>query len=102
MANFLNSAFESRAASLHDMLNDRDQAHTDSLDVYDRKGDLKVYYLVGGVGDVRLKAAQSVAEKCLLNVEVDRELVREPEFADWAREVAEMVRDHDAYGVPAD
>ncbi len=62
--------------------------------IADNAKELKIYYLVGGASDTRLKKAQTIAENCLLNVEVERELIREDAFHDWSRSVAQMVEAH--------
>ena len=57
--------------------------------------DLKVYYLIGNSSDRKLSNVQSGAERCLLDVSNTKiEIIREDEFADWSRAVAQMVKMH--------
>lgn len=63
--------------------------------LHDAARDLKLYYLIGNASDKKLRKVQNCAERCLRDVSNTKpEIIREDEFADWSREVAQLIEVH--------
>lgn len=79
-----------------DSITEKAYKHAGRLNsLHDAAKELQIYYLIGNASDQKLAKVQNGAERCLLDVGSTKPvIIREDEFADWSRDVAQLVEAH--------